>query len=434
MTTTLSAKPRHTSTIPTAAPAPIGKGSHVYLIDGSGFVFRAFHALPPLTRPSDGLPVGAVHGFCQMLWKLIGDSKNSDKPTHIAVIFDAGKECFRNAIYKNYKANRTEPPEEVTVQFPLIRDAVKAFNIACIELNGYEADDLIATYARQATASGGQVTIVSSDKDLMQLVRPGITMLDTLKNRRFGREEVIERFGVDPEKVVDVQALAGDTIDNVPGVPGIGVKTAAELINTYGSLEALLERAGEIKQPKRRERLVEFAAQARISRDLVRLHESVPVEISLEQMGVQEPDPPALLAFLRSMEFNTLTRRIAEALGAAAPPAVDKSVGTSLTKPGLPDPLATAKGRPAEAGTLSAAVAYWAKEAVAVPIDRSKYETVTTLERLEAWLEEARSAGRFAFDTETTSLAPMLAELVGFSLAVQPGKACYVPVGHRPAS
>ena len=434
MMVTSSLTPRRTWTVPDGEPLPVDKGSHVYLIDGSGYIFRAFHALPPLTRPSDGRPVGAVHGFCQMLWKLIGDSKNSDKPTHIAVIFDAGRECFRNQIYKEYKANRTEPPEEIVLQFPLIRDAVKAFNVACIELDGYEADDLIATYAQQTTAKGGAVTIVSSDKDLMQLVRPGVAMLDTMKNRRIGREEVIERFGVGPEKVIDVQSLAGDSIDNVPGVPGIGVKTAAELIKEYGDLDTLLERAAEIKQPKRRERLVEFAEQARLSRELVRLAENVPVEVSLEQIGVREPDPPALLGFLRSMEFNTLTRRIAEALGAEPPPALDASVGTSLKKAERPHTSPAVKGGPIEAGTPAAVAAFWAKQAVAAPVDRSAYETVTTLERLEAWVEEARSAGRFGFDTETTSLAATQAELVGFSLAVQPGKACYVPVGHRAAS
>jgi DNA polymerase-1 len=432
--TTSSVTPRRAWTVPAGEPLPVDKGSHVYLIDGSGYIFRAFHALPPLTRPSDGSPVGAVHGFCQMLWKLIGDSKNSDKPTHIAVIFDAGRECFRNQIYKDYKANRTEPPEEIVLQFPLIRDAVKAFNVACIELDGYEADDLIATYAKQTSAKGGEVTIVSSDKDLMQLVRPGVAMLDTMKNRRIGREEVIERFGVGPEKVVDVQSLAGDSIDNVPGVPGIGVKTAAELIKEYGDLDTLLERAGGIKQPKRRERLVEFAEQARLSRQLVRLDEDVPVEVTLEQMGVQEPDAPALLGFLRSMEFNTLTRRIAEALGAEPPPALEKSVGAGLKKPGPTDTPPAAKGGPVEAGTPAAVAAFWAKQAVAVPVDRSKYETVTTLERLDTWLKEARSIGRFGFDTETTSLAATQAELVGFSLALSPGKACYVPVGHRPAS
>jgi DNA polymerase-1 len=250
--------------VPEGETVSVGKGSHVYLVDGSGYIFRAFHALPPLTRPSDGLPVGAVHGFCQMLWKLLGDSKLADKPTHVAVVFDHSAKTFRNNIYDQYKANRPPPPEELVPQFPLIRDAVKAFNVACIEQKGYEADDLIATYARQAVEAGGDVTIVSSDKDLMQLIQPGIVMFDGMKNKKIGPDEVREKFGVPPEKVVDVQALAGDSTDNVPGVPGIGVKTAAELINTYEDLDTLLERAEEIKQPKRREKLIEFADQARI--------------------------------------------------------------------------------------------------------------------------------------------------------------------------
>ena len=218
-------------------PVPIVKGSHVYLIDGSGFIFRAFHALPPLTRPSDGLPVGAVHGFCTMLWKLLQESKVSEAPTHLAVIFDAGRETFRNKIYDKYKANRPPPPDELVPQFALIRDAVRAFNVPCIELDGYEADDLIATYARDVVNRGGDVTIVSSDKDLMQLIRPGVVMLDGMKAKKIGRDEVLEKFGVPPEKVVDVQSLAGNSTDNVPGVPGIGVKTAAELINEYGDLD-----------------------------------------------------------------------------------------------------------------------------------------------------------------------------------------------------
>ena len=256
---------------------PVGEGSHVYLIDGSGYIFRAFHALPPLTRPSDRLPVGAVHGFCQMLWKLIKDGKDSDKPTHLVVVFDKGRETFRNAIYPAYKAHRPPAPEELIPQFPLIRDAVTAFNVTLCEQEGFEADDLIATYARQAVAAGGDVTIISSDKDLMQLVGPGIGMLDTMKNRRIGPAEVMEKFGVAPDKVIDVQALAGDSTDNVPGVPGIGIKTAAELITTYGDLDSLIARAGEIKQPKRREKLIEFAEQARISRQLVTLKVDVPI-------------------------------------------------------------------------------------------------------------------------------------------------------------
>ena len=266
--------------VPAGEPTPIVKGSHVYLVDGSGYIFRAFHALPPLTRPSDGLPVGAVHGFCAMLWKLLRESKASEAPTHLAVIFDASRENYRNEIYQAYKANRPPAPEELVPQFPLIRDAVRAFNVACLEMEGFEADDLIATYTRQIVAAGGDVTIVSSDKDLMQLVQPGVVMFDAMKNKKLGRDEVIEKFGVPPELVVDVQSLAGDSVDNVPGVPGIGIKTAAELINEYGDLDALLERASEIKQPKRRERLTEFADQARVSRELVRLKDDVPDLIS----------------------------------------------------------------------------------------------------------------------------------------------------------
>ncbi len=279
-----------------AEKVPVIKGSHVYLIDGSGYIFRAFHALPPLTRPSDRLPVGAVHGFCAMLWKLLRETKAAEAPTHIAVIFDAGRETFRNDIYPQYKAHRPPPPEELLPQFPLIRDAVKAFNVACVELDRYEADDLIATYAKVAVDAGGAVTIVSSDKDLMQLVRPGVTMYDGMKAKRIGRDEVIEKFGVPPEKVIDVQALAGDSIDNVPGVPGIGIKTAAELISTYGDLDSLLARAGEIKQPKRREKLIEFAEQARVSRELVLLKEDVPLETEIGDLGVRDPKADALLA------------------------------------------------------------------------------------------------------------------------------------------
>jgi DNA polymerase-1 len=421
--------------VPDAEPLPVIKGSHVYLIDGSGYVFRAFHALPPLTRPSDGLPVGAVHGFCGMLWKLLGDSKLSDRPTHIAVVFDASEETFRNAIYKDYKAHRPPPPEELVPQFQLIRDAVCAFNVACIEQNGYEADDLIATYACQALELGGDVTIVSSDKDLMQLIRPGIVMLDTMKNKRISREEVIERFGVEPERVVDVQALSGDATDNVPGVPGIGVKTAAELLKEYGDLESLLARAGEIRQPKRRERLIEFAEQARISRRLVELKCDVPLAVPLDHIGVQDPEPEKLLGFLRRMEFTSITRRIAEKLGAEP--------GTDLPPPPpvkakAPAPAAArteSSSAPASAGAggPGAAVA-WAREAATRPIDRSKYEGVTTIARLDAWIAAAREAGHVAFDLETTSRDPMRADLVGFSLAISPGAAAYVPLAHKPAS
>ena len=433
-------KPRSAAvaSVPDGEATPIIKGSHVYLVDGSGYIFRAFHALPPLTRPSDGLPVGAVHGFCAMLWKLLRESKMSEAPTHIAVIFDAGRDSFRNELFEDYKANRPPPPEELIPQFPLIRDAVKAFNVACVEQDGFEADDLIASYAREVVDAGGDVTIVSSDKDLMQLVRPGVVMFDAMKAKKIGRDEVIEKFGVPPEKVVDVQALAGDSTDNVPGVPGIGVKTGAELINEYGDLDALLERAAEIKQPKRREKLIEFADQARLSRELVRLKEDVETGIPAHALGVRDPEPAALLGFLRLMEFSTLTRRISEALGVEPPAGPAVSVGSTVKgkervfPPAFP-PVREPAQAPAAAETPAAAVRL-AAEAAKVPFDRSKYETVTTRERLEVWITEAFSAGRVAFDTETTDLDPMRAEFVGFSLAIVPGKACYVPLGHRRAA
>jgi DNA polymerase-1 len=429
-----SPRPGAICSVPPGEPVPVIKGSHVYLIDGSGYIFRAFHALPPLTRPSDGLPVGAIHGFCGMLWKLLQDSKKSSGPTHIAVIFDYSEKTFRNEIYQDYKAHRPPAPEELVPQFGIIRDAVKAFNIACLEQQGYEADDLIATYARQALAAGGDVTIVSSDKDLMQLVGPGVSMLDTMKNRSIGPEQVQERFGVTPDKVVDVQALAGDSTDNVPGVPGIGVKTAAELINEYGDLDTLLARAGEIKQTKRRERLMEFALQAKLSRELVRLKDDVPVIVPVEQLGLRDPDPEALLGFLREMEFTSLTKRIAEGLGVSAPPPVERGATAG------PEPVAKPKLAAPEAGhVVQAPTAPLAavRDAIATvkaeKIDRTRYETVTSLERLEAWIAEAFSVGRVAFDTETTGLDPMQAEFVGFSMALAPGRACYVPLGHRAA-
>jgi DNA polymerase I len=441
-TTSATRPPRRAAvcSVPPGEPVPIIKGSHVYLVDGSGYIFRAFHALPPLTRPSDGLPVGAVHGFCAMLWKLLQDAKKGSGPTHLAVIFDASEKTFRNEIYKDYKAHRPPAPEELVPQFPLIRDAVKAFNIACLEQDGFEADDLIATYAKEVVAADGDVTIVSSDKDLMQLIRPGIVMLDTMKNRTIGPDEVRERFGVPPQKVVDVQALAGDATDNIPGVPGIGVKTAAELINEYGDLETLLARASEIKQPKRRERLTEFALQARLSLDLVTLKSDVPLAVPLEQLGVRDPSPPTLLGFLRELEFATLTKRIADGLGAEAPPPVERVKGEpqrppapkAPTEPSL-QPQSTPAVPPACGATPQAAVEL-AMRAARSKIDRAKYETVTKLPQLEAWLAEARATGCIAFDIETTSLDAMQAEFVGFSFAVAPGRACYVPLGHRAGS
>ena len=297
----------------------VARGDHVYLIDASGYVFRAYHALPPLTRPSDGLPVGAVHGFCGMLWKLLRETGELDPPTHIAAIFDLSEHTFRNELYSDYKANRSEAPDDLIPQFPLIRDAVHAFNVACIEKRGYEADDLIATYAREAAEAGAEVTIVSSDKDLMQLVRPGVRMYDTMKNKLIGEAEVMERFGVPPSKVVEVQSLIGDSTDNVPGVPGIGVKTAALLINEFGDLETLLDRASEIKQDKRRESLITFADQARLSKALVILDTHVPLDVALAETAVHAPDAEALTAFMRKLEFTTLLRRVAEGLGAELP-------------------------------------------------------------------------------------------------------------------
>ena len=373
-----------------AAKRPVDEKSHVYLVDGSGYIFRAYHALPPLTR-SDGTPVGAVQGFCNMLWKLLEDLKGEDEPTHLAVIFDYSATTFRNELYDQYKAHRPEPPEDLVPQFALIREATKAFDLPCIEMEGYEADDLIATYARKAAEKGARVTVASSDKDLMQLVNDKVTMLDPMKSKRIGRDEVIEKFGVPPEKVIDVQALAGDSVDNVPGVPGIGIKTAAQLIEEYGDLETLLERAGEIKQPKRREKLTEHAEDARISRQLVTLKDDVPDVVSMEDFGTAEPEPDQLIGFLKSMEFRTITRRVEEALGA---------------------------GPADETGDATA------------PIDRSKYETVTTLDQLDAWIGKARAARIIAVDVETDALSATQAGLVGVSLATAPGEACYIPLAH----
>src|SRR5665648_341788 len=302
-----------------ASGKPVAPGDHVYLIDGSGYIFRAYHALPPLTRPSDGLPVGAVHGFCGMLWKLLRETGELAPPSHLAVILDYSAKTFRNDLFDGYKANRSETPEDLIPQFPLVRDAVRAFNVACIEKEGFEADDLIATYAFQALEAGADVTIVSSDKDLMQIVRPGIIMYDTMKNKVIDEAGVVEKFGVPPEKVVDVQALIGDSSDNVPGVPGIGVKTAALLINEYGDLDTLLARAEEIKQQKRRENLIFFADQARLSRTLVTLDINVALDVELAETAVHQPDTEALTAFMRQMEFSTLLRRVAEGLGAPLP-------------------------------------------------------------------------------------------------------------------
>jgi DNA polymerase-1 len=396
------------------------KGDHLYLVDGSGYLFRAYHALPPLTRKSDGLPTGAVSGYCNMLWKLLEDMKGGDAPTHLAVIFDAGEKTFRNDIYKAYKANRPPPPEDLVPQFGLVRDATRAFGVSCVELKGYEADDLIATYARLAREAGARCTIISSDKDLMQLVVDGeVELLDTMKNRRLASAEVFEKFGVTPDKVVQVQALAGDSVDNVPGVRGIGIKTAAELIAQYGDLETLLARAGEIKQPKRRETLIENAENARVSLRLVTLDAQVPLTEQPDGFAVQEPRASELIAFLKAMELTTITRRVAahfqvEDLDAitAAP-----TVANILPpQPALPELTAET---PAET------------EALRAPIDHNAYVTVTTTKDLDAWIARAHAVGTVCVDTETTSLDAMVAGLCGVSLAVAPGEACYIPCGHR---
>ena len=297
---------------------PPQKGDHVFLVDGSSYIFRAYHALPPLHRKSDGLQVNAVLGFCNMLWKLLRDMKPEERPTHLAVVFDKSEKTFRNEMYSEYKANRTEPPDDLRPQFAFIREAVHAFDLPCLEQIGFEADDLIATYVRLACEAGASATIVSSDKDLMQLVNDCVVMYDTMKDRRIGVPEVVEKFGVPPEKVIEVQSLIGDSTDNVPGVPGIGVKTAAQLIGEYGDLETLLARASEIKQEKRRQALIDNADRARLSKRLVTLDDHVTLDVPLADLAVHEPDYKRLIAFLKAMEFSTLTRRVAEFSGVEA--------------------------------------------------------------------------------------------------------------------
>lgn len=378
-----------------------GKGSHLHLIDGSAFIFRAYHALPPLTRKSDGLPIGAVAGFSNMLWKYIEDARGADAPTHAAVIFDHSSKTFRNEIYADYKANRPEPPDELKPQFPLTREATRAFNVACIEIADFEADDIIATLACQARELGGRVTIISSDKDLMQLVGDGVEMLDPIKNQRIGRDEVFAKFGVYPERVVDVQALAGDSVDNVPGAPGIGIKTAAQLIGEYGDLDTLLARAGEIKQPKRRETLLNHADQIRVSRRLVQLDCQTPIDFALATLEVTEPDPGTLMEFLNRMEFRTLTNRVAERF--KAPP---------------PEPVAP----PPE--TASPAAPEFP------PVNCADYVTILDAATLAQWIAAITQKGAVAIDTETTSLDEMQADLVGISLCPDVGLAAYVPLAH----
>ncbi|MCI5077802.1 DNA polymerase I [Oricola sp.] len=422
----------------------MNKDDHVFLVDGSAYIFRAFHALPPLTRKSDGLPVGAVAGFCNMLWKLLQDARDTEvgvTPTHFAVIFDYSSKTFRKELYPEYKANRSEPPEDLIPQFGLIREATRAFNLPCIEVEGFEADDIIATYARQAEAVGAHTTIISSDKDLMQLVSDHVSMYDSMKDKQIGIAEVIEKFGVGPEKMIDLQALNGDSTDNVPGVPGIGPKTAAQLLEEYGDLDTLLERASEIKQNKRRENLIEFADQARLSRELVTLRTDTPLDIDLDGLKLEPQDGPKLIAFLKAMEFNTLTRRVAEAVGAdaseveAAEVAVEagaKAHGPDLDEGSAPEPDAGGADETGDdALTPAAFAAARAKAAATAKFDTDAYVCIRDVETLDAWVARAREAGVVAFDTETNSLDAMQAELAGFSLCSTPGEAAYVPLNHK---
>jgi DNA polymerase I len=455
----------------------LAKGDHVFLVDGSSYIFRAYHALPPLNRKSDGLQVNAVLGFCNMLWKLLRDMPPDNRPTHLAIIFDKSEVTFRNKLYPEYKAHRPPAPDDLIPQFPLIREAVRAFDLPCLEQVGFEADDLIATYVREAGERGATATIVSSDKDLMQLVTDCVTMYDTMKDRRIGIAEVIEKFGVPPEKVVEVQALAGDSTDNVPGVPGIGVKTAAQLIVEYGDLETLLKRAGEIKQPKRREALIENAEKARISRQLVLLDDQVKLDVPLDELAVHEPDARKLIAFLKAMEFSTLTRRVAEyahidPADIEADPGIksgasvfsplplaekvdelDNTVarqnpasGDLFADQSAPTPPSPASGRgsaPSAARgqgkpdkssvvltpqTLAAARAEAARK---TRVDRSKYQTIRSLDQLNAWIARVHDVGHFAIDAKATSIDPMQAEMCGIALALAPNDACYIPLSHK---
>ncbi|MBP1843044.1 DNA polymerase-1 [Rhizobium petrolearium] len=443
------------------------KGDHLFLIDGSGFIFRAFHALPPLTRKSDGLPVGAVSGFCNMLWKLLTDARDTSvgvTPTHFAVIFDYSAKTFRKDIYDAYKANRQAPPEELIPQFGLIREATRAFNLPCIETEGFEADDIIATYARQAEAIGADVTVVSSDKDLMQLVTPMVHMYDSMKDKQIGIPDVIEKWGVPPEKMIDLQALVGDSVDNVPGIPGIGPKTAAQLLEEFGDLDTLLARADEIKQVKRRENIVANADQARLSRQLVSLRTDVPLDLALDALVLEPQNGPKLIAFLKAMEFTTLTRRVAAACDCNAeeiePAALKIEWGAGARGPDL-DAGVPAKA-PIDTGEAAAeAPASLPKAAIAkgvgaatpaelaqarieafakAKLDPSCYVTIQDVEVLDDWIRAAQETGLVGFDTETTSLDPMQAELVGFSLAIADNtdnptglavRAAYVPLIHK---
>ena len=379
----------------------IKKTDHFYLIDGSGYIFRAYYALPPLTRKSDGLPTGAVSGFCSMLFKLLEDSKsdnNLQKPTHFAVIFDSARKTFRNEIYADYKANRSEAPDDLVPQFEYIRKSVLAFNLPSVDLINYEADDLIATYTEQILAKGAKVTIVSSDKDLMQLYKKEVRLYDPMKNKFVTPEDIVNKFGVDSKKVIDVQALAGDSSDNVPGVPGIGIKTAAELINKYGTLEKLLENAQEIKQNKRRETLIENKNKAIISKKLVTLKKDAPIDRKIEEFKLLEIDKDKLYKFLREMEFNRLLSSAISAYG--EPDLSSQNVDLEIKK----------------------------KPQV---INKKNYYLIKNEKEIDKWIKEAEESGELAIDTETSSLDAHQAELVGISLSTKIGRACYIPIGHK---
>ena len=374
----------------------IKKTDHFYLIDGSGYIFRAYYALPPLSRKSDGLPTGAVNGFCNMLYKLLEDSRSDDtenKPTHFAVIFDSARRNFRNDIYEEYKANRTEAPEDLAPQFEYIRKSVEAFNITSAEMLNYEADDLIATYADQIIKKGAKVTIISGDKDLMQLVKPGVRLYDPMKSKVLGAKEVKEKFGVEPDKVVDVQALAGDSSDNVPGIPGIGIKTAAELINKYKSLNRLLDKADEIPQKKRRETILENKNKAILSKKLVELKKDVPIKHKLENFVLRAINKQKLYDFLREMEFNRLLSQVISDYG--------EPTGQKIENKKIP-----------------------------TQIDVKKYITILDIDELDKWIKKIEEMGIVAVDTETNSLNPQEANLVGVSLCYSPGIACYIPLEH----
>ena len=377
------------------------KKDHFYLIDGSGYIFRAYYALPPLTRKSDGLPTGAVSGFCNMLNKLLQDSKSDDnnlKPTHFAVIFDSARKNFRNDIYPDYKANRSDAPDDLIPQFEYIRKSVIAFNLPSVELINYEADDLIATYTEQVLIKGGKVTIVSSDKDFMQLYKKDVRIYDPMKNKFITPEDINNKFGVEPKKVIDVQALAGDSSDNVPGVPGIGIKTAAELINQYGTLEELLKKAHEIKQNKRRETIIKNKNKAIISKKLVTLKKDVPVKEKLNEFILKEIDKDKLYNYLREMEFNRL-------------------LSLTISNYGEPDVAGSKKNENFNEKQKS--------------INKKNYFLIKNEKEIDEWIREAEESGELAIDTETSSLDAHQADLIGISLSTKIGKACYIPIGHK---